>query len=303
MINIPGQLAIRTISGRNGEFNVGRLSTSIGEFVIKDALLDQYDEGKYRGDFLITEIRPSYYSTAGRLIVEIRARLESMSLDDVDNLTPEDAARLSPNEPDPMDEESSSNLSKPVQRNNPPALPATNKQVSKEDAPFGMTPTGATNDLEADAELFGTIWPLSYTVRLDTTVDRQQLRQQCSRLSELGYLHNFKLQMEYLQYLTMPAIRQANRHIHERLPPGRSSTQQEQHMNLIFNNLTQQILENIEDQLANNEVSTNEELWDFFVEELEMTAEQADGAVALRPKYLGQIFLTGHSPLFQNETV
>lgn len=36
MINIPGQLAIRTISGRNGEFNVRRLS--IGEFVIKDAL-------------------------------------------------------------------------------------------------------------------------------------------------------------------------------------------------------------------------------------------------------------------------
>ncbi|SDX49442.1 hypothetical protein [Pseudomonas salomonii] len=34
-----------------------------------------------------------------------------------------------------------------------------------------------------------------------------------------------------------------------------------------------------------------------------MTAEQADAAVALRPKYLGQIFLTGHSPLFQDETV
>ncbi|MCO3054671.1 DUF3275 family protein, partial [Pseudomonas aeruginosa] len=25
MINIPGQLAIRTINGRNGEFNVGKL--------------------------------------------------------------------------------------------------------------------------------------------------------------------------------------------------------------------------------------------------------------------------------------
>lgn len=34
-----------------------------------------------------------------------------------------------------------------------------------------------------------------------------------------------------------------------------------------------------------------------------MTAEQADAAVALRPKYLGQIFLTGHSPLFRNDTV
>jgi len=74
-------------------------------------------------------------------------------------------------------------------------------------------------------------------------------------------------------------------------------------MNPIFNNLTQEILENIEDQLANNEVSTNEELWVFFVEELEMTAEQADAPAALRPKYLGDIFLTGHSPLFQDETV
>ena len=32
MITIPGQLAIKTIHGRNGDFNVGRLATSIGEF-------------------------------------------------------------------------------------------------------------------------------------------------------------------------------------------------------------------------------------------------------------------------------
>lgn len=62
-------------------------------------------------------------------------------------------------------------------------------------------------------------------------------------------------------------------------------------MNPIFNILTTAVLNNIEDQLANNDVSTNEELWDFFIEELDMTAEQADAAVALRPKYLGQIFL------------
>jgi len=42
MIQLPGQLAIRTISGRNGDFNVGRLATSIGEFVVKDSMLDQY---------------------------------------------------------------------------------------------------------------------------------------------------------------------------------------------------------------------------------------------------------------------
>ena len=33
-------------------------ATSIGEFVVKNAELDQYREGKYDGDFVIVEIRP-----------------------------------------------------------------------------------------------------------------------------------------------------------------------------------------------------------------------------------------------------
>lgn len=183
MINIPGQLAIRTISGRNGDFNVGRLSTSIGEFVIKDALLDQYSEGKYRGDFLITEIRPSYYSTGGRLVVEIRAKLDSMSLDDVDMLTAEDAVSLSPNEPDPIDEQPTHELT------------TTSKAQSPEDdTPFGMPPSIKVLDEETDAALFGTIWPLGEITKLDTTVDRQRLRDQCIRLGELGYELDFKQQ-------------------------------------------------------------------------------------------------------------
>lgn len=87
MIKIPGHLAIRTIPGRNGDVNVGRPSTSIGEFVIKDAVLEQHVEGKYRGEFAITEIRASSYSSNGRLVIEIRARLDSMMLDDIDALT------------------------------------------------------------------------------------------------------------------------------------------------------------------------------------------------------------------------
>ena len=198
MINIPGQLAIRTISGRNGDFNVGRLSTSIGEFVIKDALLDQYSEGKYRGDFLITEIRPSYYSTSGRLVVEIRAKLDSMSLDGVDHLTAEDAATLSASEPDPIDEESSSALPKPLQQRNKLTSSkgaSTGEPSAAEDAPFGMPPPSLASSAEQDANLFGTIWPLCDTVKLDTTVDRQRLRQQCTRLGELGYVLDFKLQV------------------------------------------------------------------------------------------------------------
>ncbi|OSN24773.1 hypothetical protein BV339_00312 [Pseudomonas syringae pv. actinidiae] len=197
MINLPGYLAIRTINGRNGEFNVGRLSTSIGEFVIKDALLDQYHEGKYRGDFVITEIRPSYYTNGGRLVVEVRARLDSMSLDDVANLSADEAERLSNSETDPLDEEASGGSSSTRPR---PAIQTTSRRsVSADsDAPFGMTrsePEKQVTAHEADAELFGTIWPIGRAVKLDTTVDRKRLRQQCVRLGELGYELDFKLQI------------------------------------------------------------------------------------------------------------
>ena len=80
MITIPGQLAIKTIHGRNGEFNVGRLATSIGEFTVKNPELDQYKEGKYDGDFIIAEIRPSMYNTSGRMVIELRAHLGGMTL-------------------------------------------------------------------------------------------------------------------------------------------------------------------------------------------------------------------------------
>ncbi|WP_122858451.1 DUF3275 family protein [Pseudomonas viridiflava] len=196
MINLPGFLAIRTINGRNGEFNVGRLSTSIGEFVIKDALLDQYDEGKYRGDFAITEIRPSYYTNGGRLVVEIRARLDSMSLEDVANLSAEEAERLSNNETDPIDEELSPSQPLSKTRKNHPTRPITTAS-SDSNAPFGMGKTQLSNKVsthDSDVELFGTIWPIGDTVRLDTTVDRQKLRLQCVRLGELGYELDFKLQ-------------------------------------------------------------------------------------------------------------
>lgn len=191
MISITGQLAIRTISGRLGLFNVGRLSTSIGEFTIKDALLDQYQEGKYRGDFAIKQIRPSYYSHGGRLVVEIRAELEGMTLDDVTGLSQEDEEHLSTNVPDPLEEEAP-----PAKK---PTAPSRHPRInaSSSNEPFGMdppTPTTASASGGADADLFGTVWPLANEVKLDTTVDRQRLRAQCARLEQLGYTMDFKSQ-------------------------------------------------------------------------------------------------------------
>lgn len=189
MITIPGQLAIKTIHGRNGDFNVGRLATSIGEFVVKNAELDQYAEGKYEGDFIITEIRPSTYNANGRMVIEIRAHLGGMTLSNIDALSRDDARRLSPQEVDPLDEEAQAPA--PAA----PKAPAGGKARKSRDplvdtAPFGSEPADTSPAASADADdaaLFGTLWPLGETVKLDATVDRRVLRQQRDRLGELGY--------------------------------------------------------------------------------------------------------------------
>lgn len=189
MITIAGQLAIRTIHGRNGDFNVGRLATSIGEFVIKNAELDQYREGKYEGDFVITEIRPSTYNTSGRMIIEIRAHLGGMTLSNIDPLSTDEANRLSPQEVDPIDEEAQAPI--------PSATVSTEAKgdEASSDPLIDTTPFGATTTIKPatpvnrddDASLFGTLWPLESIVKLDATVDRRQLRQQRDRLGALGY--------------------------------------------------------------------------------------------------------------------
>lgn len=74
-------------------------------------------------------------------------------------------------------------------------------------------------------------------------------------------------------------------------------------MNPIFSNLSKQTLSNIEDQLSNNEVSTDEELVDLFIEELDLTLDQAETAIRLRDQYRIQIFLEGHGPLHQQDSV
>jgi hypothetical protein len=182
MITVPGELVIKTIHGRNGDFNVGRLFISIGEYVVKDKALEQYDEGKYAGDFVICEIRAATYSSGGRLVVENRAYLGGMALSGIDGLSSEEADKLAPQEVDPLETDAQE------------PTPAAPKPDPLDDmTPFGMEPeaeapdgkTGSAN--EADETLFGTVWPLAEVVKLDSTVGRLLLRQQKKRLAELGY--------------------------------------------------------------------------------------------------------------------
>src|SRR3546814_2483135 len=80
-IIVGGQLTLRTIRGRNGPFTIGRLTTHLGVFEVKDAELEQYPEGKYDGEFIIKYIYPRAYPTGGGMRFEIRASLDGMTLD------------------------------------------------------------------------------------------------------------------------------------------------------------------------------------------------------------------------------
>jgi hypothetical protein len=172
MIQLRGNINIRTIDGRRGPFNVGALVTPLGEFKVKDACLDQFDEGRYSGEFIIERIYPATYYAATRLIVEVRAQLGGMALDEVDELeVPADVNA----EPDPVDET-------PVAVSTPPA-------------PEPETPEPEESEPDDDAlrlqTLFSTLYPLGECVKLDPTVDRQRFRDQRNALKHLGYRFQF----------------------------------------------------------------------------------------------------------------
>lgn len=72
----------------------------------------------------------------------------------------------------------------------PKAKPRSPRDPLVDTTPFGSepAPVSAAASAEADdAALFGALWPLGETVKLDATVDRRVLRQQRDRLDKLGY--------------------------------------------------------------------------------------------------------------------
>lgn len=193
MITLPGQLAIKTIHGRNGDFNVGRLSTAIGEFVTKNAELDQYREGKYEGEFIITRIYSKSWSTGSHIGIDTRADLAGMTLTNIESLTKDEANRLNPQVVDPVDEEAAAKPEPVATEPTPVNLSSTpSRDPLIDPTPFGDEPPADTaaqtvDATQVDAALFGAVWPLGGLVKLDPTVDRRIFRRQRDRLGKLGY--------------------------------------------------------------------------------------------------------------------
>ena len=181
-VNLVGKLVIKTIHGRNGDFNVGLLETPIGSFSVKDRELEQYNAGTYDGQFVIGRIFMHSWSYGANSGSEIRVRLDAMSIASNDVLTPDDERKLQPPVNDPLDEETAD-----VPLPSPEKQPASNAPTMADaKRPQFTAPTPAEQET-GDQALFAALWPLGDVVKLDATAPRQILRQQKARLTQLGY--------------------------------------------------------------------------------------------------------------------
>lgn len=172
MLSITGRLVVNTISGNFGTFNVGTLYSSIGDFVVKYDGLDEFNEGTYEGQFIVRRTYQKTRKFRVGIIIEPVAEIDNVIFDNVFEGS-QDA--LPAAIPDPIEEE----------MEEAGVLPEPN--VSNEGR--------YDNRSEDDAKvLFGGLWPLGDTVKLDPTVGRSAFREQRDYLKANGYTFNSKEQ-------------------------------------------------------------------------------------------------------------
>lgn len=165
MITVIGKIAVRTLSGRFGPFNIGTLICDIGEFSIKDQILEELSEGSYDVQCVISHIKPNGFMMGNRFAVEIRADLYDIEIlqDDADEANVPVVSEI-----DPAEEEL---VPEPIEKEIPQAPIAT--VVSENPTP---------DELSQLEELFGHLWPIGDSIKLDPTISRLDLRAQISYL-------------------------------------------------------------------------------------------------------------------------
>ncbi|CAC9507502.1 hypothetical protein [uncultured Gammaproteobacteria bacterium] len=178
MYTFKGTLLVRKIFGKYGEFAIGSIQTPIGEFSVKQSELDEYEEGTYEGRFVISRIQTvSGGFGSNKLILESRATLDTIHIDEIDEAPVEVIT-----EADPITEDIDIDFDK-VEAS------ANSKSNSKEDL----------QNLFNEQEI-ATI-EQGEQVTLDPTSDRGIFRQQQNYLKSNNWKFNMQEQAWYLPSL------------------------------------------------------------------------------------------------------
>ena len=194
---LDGTLTIEVIPGKRGDFCVGTLLTSIGEFKVKDAALDQFERGSYKGRFTVEKIYMESAKWRNGWFTNLMAKI---ALDGYQINEEEESPAASPSaqaEPDSIDD----SVANAPTGQPEPAIPDSEKSFHEPKAAESLKQSLdlKTNNpaIDPDEKLFGIeLYPLfkqrAESIALDNTIDREQFRMQRDRLKANGYRFDTK---------------------------------------------------------------------------------------------------------------
>lgn len=179
-LKIPGKLVVQVRNGSRGAFAVGDLMTPVGNFKVKDQFLDQFAEGEYEGEFIVTQIYPNSYTYRGSITTEIRAKVVDYVL-----ATAEEKPVNPEPEPDPIDQSAaSSRVDGPTKVESPVGDGGRQEAQEKSESADSPAPADLFDDDMTKAIDSGN------PIKLDPTIDRQKFREQRDFLKACGYRFN-----------------------------------------------------------------------------------------------------------------
>lgn len=208
-------LRVKRINGRNGTFCVADLYTDFGRFKVKEAFLDQFEEGEYEVTAWITEIFLGQYIAYGKAVSEVRAQLhdlqvlsedqrpvpaESNEVDPLDEQVTTPALPAAPLVPVPVpvpvpEPETVAPSSAPAQGSGKPAdtrwdkfkKPAKTAAAAKPNADEDSAPQASSRDDSIYGDEILAAIERREPVKLDATIDRAILREQAAGMQQFGY--------------------------------------------------------------------------------------------------------------------
>lgn len=181
MITILGSMVVSRVE-RDGDMqNVGLLECDLGKFQVSYPQLESFEEGRYEAFFNIVEFQQNGFNHQGRYSIEMEAVIREIALLHISMPMPRKRSVKKQSEESKvktsnldfdfdldLDSDSDSTLDSNVTSEN------TCQKILDIEHPD-------------DAQLFGSLWPLTDRFQLDPTVNRDVLKAQKDRLLELGY--------------------------------------------------------------------------------------------------------------------
>jgi hypothetical protein len=195
---LDGTLMVEVIKGSRGDFCVGTLKTSIGDFKVKDAALEQFDRGTYSGRFTIDKVYIENTRWRGGWFTNLMAKVAEDGYQINDEEKSSAPAPSAQAEPDPLDDPIAS---KTIEKPQATALQAEqcHHELKTAEALNNARDRTSQSTTDPDMQLFGVeLYPLfeqrAASIALDNTIDREQFRRQRDRLKAHGYRFDPKTQ-------------------------------------------------------------------------------------------------------------